>query len=129
MRYPIDLSVFFYDLTALVLRGDYPDSDLADYGFAHNTPSDTQKVKLGLLATADGGLPCLFQPWSGRTADTATLQQNMEALRALLQQHGLCLPAGASWSVSRRFTSSKWKPGMAVGCAVSARSHPSSATG
>jgi len=88
VRYPIDLSVVFYDLTALVMSGDYPDSDLADYGFAHNTPSDKQKLKLGLLATADGGLPCVFQPWSGRTADKATVQQNMEALHALLKRHG-----------------------------------------
>jgi len=88
VRYRIDLSVLFYDLTALVLTGDYPDSELADYGFAHNTPSDKQKLKLGLLATADGGLPCLFQPWSGRTADKATVQQNMQALRALLHRHG-----------------------------------------
>jgi len=88
VRYGIDLSVVFYDLTALVMTGDYPDSELADYGFAHNTPSDKQKVKLGLLATADGGLPCLFQPWSGRAADKATVQQNMEALRALLNRHG-----------------------------------------
>jgi len=88
VRYGIDLSVVFYDLTALVLTGDYPHSELADYGFAHNTPSDKQKLKLGLLATADGGLPCLFQPWSGRTADKATVHQNMEALRALLKRHG-----------------------------------------
>jgi len=78
----------FYDLTALVMTGDYPDSDFVDYGFAHNTPSDKQKVKVGLVATADGGLPCVFQPWSGRTADKATVQQNMEALRALLKRHG-----------------------------------------
>jgi len=38
--------------------------------------------------TADGGLPCVFQSWSGRTADKATVQQNMEALRALLNRHG-----------------------------------------
>jgi transposase len=88
LRYQIDVSVVFYDLTALVMTGDHPDSDLVDYGFAHNTPSDKQKVKLGLLVTADGGLPCLFQPWSGRTADKATVQQNMEALRAVLHRHG-----------------------------------------
>lgn len=88
LRYQIDLSVVFYDLTALVLTGAYPDSDLVDYGFAHNTPLDKQKLKLGLVASADGGLPCLFQPWSGRTADKATVEQNMQALRALLQRQG-----------------------------------------
>ena len=88
LRYQIDLSVLFYDLTALVMTGEYPDSDLVDYGFAHNTPLDKQKLKVGLVATADGGLPCLFQPWSGRTADKATVQKNMQALRALLQRQG-----------------------------------------
>jgi transposase len=88
VRYHIDLSVLFYDLTALVMMGEYPDSELVDYGFAHNTPSDKQKVKLGLVVTNDGGIPCLFQPWAGRTADRATVQQNMDALRTLLKGQG-----------------------------------------
>jgi len=88
LRYRIDLSVLFYDLTALVMTGEYPDSELVDYGFAHNTPSDKQKVKVGLVVTRDGGIPCLFQPWAGRTADRATVQQNMEALQTWLKGHG-----------------------------------------
>jgi transposase len=88
LRYKIDLSVLFYDLTALIMTGHYADSALVDYGFAHNTPSDDPKVKLGLLASQDGGLPLLFQPWSGRTADKATVQANMHNLRQFLQQNG-----------------------------------------
>ena len=88
LRYKIDLSVLFYDLTALIMTGNYADSGLVDYGFAHNTPSDDPKVKLGLLASQDGGLPLLFQPWSGRTADKATVQTNMHNLRQFLQQNG-----------------------------------------
>jgi transposase len=88
LRYQIDLSVLFYDLTALVMTGEYPDSELVDYGFAHNTPSDKQKVKLGLVVTRDGGIPCLFQPWAGRTADRTTVQKNMDALRTLLKGQG-----------------------------------------
>ena len=88
VRYQIDLSVLFYDLTALVMTGAYADSDLVDYGFAHNTPSDKQKVKVGAVATRDGGLPLLFQPWAGRTADKATVQKNMDALRRLLAGRG-----------------------------------------
>lgn len=88
LRYHIDLSVLFYDLTALVMSGAYPDSDLVDYGFAHNTPSDCQKVKLGLVASRDGGLPCLCQPWSGRTADRATVAHNLKALQTWLGQQG-----------------------------------------
>jgi transposase len=88
LRYKIDLSILFYDLTALVMSGQYPESALVDYGFAHNTPSDDPKLKLGLVASQDGGLPLLFQPWSGRTADKATVQTNLHNLRAFLHQHG-----------------------------------------
>jgi transposase len=88
LRYHIDLSVLFYDLTALVMMGDYSESELVDYGFAHNTPSDKQKVKVGLVVTRDGGIPCLFEPWAGRTADRATVHKNMEALQTLLKGQG-----------------------------------------
>ncbi len=86
--YKIDLSVLFYDLTALIMTGEYANSALVDFGFAHNTPSDDQKVKLGLVVSQDGGIPHLFQPWSGRTADKATVQTNMHNLRQFLQRNG-----------------------------------------
>jgi hypothetical protein len=88
LRYKIDLSVLFYNLTALIMTGQYADSALVDYGFAHNTPFDEPKVKLGLLVSQNGGLPLLFQPWLGRTADKATVQTNMHNLRQFLQQSG-----------------------------------------
>ena len=37
VQFDIDLHFIFYDLTALVMQGEYPDSELVDYGFAHNT--------------------------------------------------------------------------------------------
>lgn len=86
--YKINLSVLFYDLTALIMTGQYDQSALVDYGFAHNTPSDDPKVKLGLVVSQDGGVPLLFQPWSGRTADKATVQTNMHNLRQFLQRNG-----------------------------------------
>lgn len=88
LHYKIDLSILFYDLTALVMAGQYSQSDLVDYGFAHNTPNDDPKIKLGLMVSQDGGVPLLFQPWSGRTADKATVQTNMHNLRVFLQQRG-----------------------------------------
>jgi len=81
----------FYDLTAFVVHGAYAESNLVDYGFAHNTPSDKQKVKLGTTATGDGYLPIEYAPWSGRTADLATVQQNMERVCRLLERHGYSL--------------------------------------
>jgi len=88
LHYKIDLSILFYDLTALIMTGHYAQSKLVDYGFSHNTPIDDPKVKLGMVASQDGSIPLLFQPWSGRTADKATVQANMHNLRAFLQQQG-----------------------------------------
>lgn len=43
LHYKIDLSILFYDLTALIMTGHYAQSKLVDYGFAHNTPIDDPK--------------------------------------------------------------------------------------
>ncbi len=88
MRAKVDLSLIFYDLTAFVVQGQYTDSQYADFGFAHNTPMGKRKFKTGLDVTADGNLPVEYALWSGRTADKATVQENMERLCHLLQQHG-----------------------------------------
>lgn len=88
LKADIDLSVIFYDLTAFVAHGRYPDSDVIDFGFAHNTPSDKRKFKTSLNVTADGHLPWLYRLWSGRTADQATVQRNMANLAQWLTGHG-----------------------------------------
>ena len=87
-RFNIDLRFLFYDLTALVLQGAYSDSQLAGYGFAHNTPSGKQKVKLGATASADGAIPADYAAHAGRTADMATVQENMARLCRLLERQG-----------------------------------------
>ncbi len=87
-RYQIELSVIFYDLTAFILHGDYKKSELVSYGFAHNTPSNKQKVKEALAAAADGNIPYAYRIWSGNTADKATVQENMARLLALLKKQG-----------------------------------------
>jgi len=87
-RFQVDLRFLFYDLTALVAQGAYTDSQLVDYGFAHNTPSGKQKVKLGATASADGGIPTDYAVHTGRTADLATVQDNMTRLCRLLERQG-----------------------------------------
>lgn len=87
-RYHLDLSVIFYDLTALIVAGEYTDSRYADYGFAHNTPSENKKVKTGANVTQDGGVLWDYALWSGRTADTATVQTNVQRLVETLQRAG-----------------------------------------
>jgi transposase len=84
----IDLSLIFYDLTAFVAHGAYADSQHVDFGFAHNTPMDKRKFKAGLDVAADGNIPTAYGLWSGRVADLATVQQNMERLCHLLKRRG-----------------------------------------
>jgi transposase len=87
VRAKIDLSIIFYDLSAFIAHGEYAASQYVDFGFAHNTPMDKRKFKLGLDVSADGNLPAEYEAWSGRTADKATVQTNMERLCALLKRH------------------------------------------
>ena len=87
-RTQLDLSLIFYDLSAYIAHGEYADSNLVDFGFAHNTPMNKQKFKAGLDVSADGDLPLLYQAWAGRTADKATVIENMKRLVKLLQRHG-----------------------------------------
>ena len=84
----VDLSVVFYDLTAFVVHGEYAGSEYVDFGFAHNTPMDKRKFKIGLDVSADGNVPLEYALWTGRTADLATVQENMERLGRLLKSHG-----------------------------------------
>jgi transposase len=88
IQFDIDLSFIFYDLTAFVVHGAYVDSEYADFGFAHNTPMNKRKIKAGVNATADGNLPLGYGMWPGRTADLATVQENMKRLCRLLERHG-----------------------------------------
>lgn len=84
----VDLSVIFYDLTAFIVHGQYADSEQIDFGFAHNTPMNKRKFKLALNATADGNIPWLYRFLSGRTADQATVTDNMHNLATWLQRRG-----------------------------------------
>jgi transposase len=88
VRFDIDLSIIFYDLTAFVVHGAYSESDYAKFGFAHNTPMDKRKVKAGLNASADGNIPTEYGIWPGNTADLATVQENMDRLCHLLRKRG-----------------------------------------
>ena len=87
-KYDIDLSVIYYDLTAFIMHGEYEGSDLVEFGFAHNTPSNKRKVKESLNVAADGNIPLDYQALSGETSDKATVEGNMNRLAALLKRHG-----------------------------------------
>jgi transposase len=87
-RYDIDLSMIFYDLAGFIAHGDYAESDYVNFGFAHNTPSDKRKFKVGLNVSSDGDIPVDYCPWAGNAADKATVQRNMERLCQVLRKHG-----------------------------------------
>ena len=84
--YDIDTSVIFYDLTAFIMMGEYKGSEFVDHGFAHNTPMNKPKIKLAGNATQDGGVFFSWKGLSGRTADMATAEENIEQLREVLCQ-------------------------------------------
>jgi len=84
----VDLSVVFYDLTAFVVHGEYTGSEHVDFGFAHNTPMDKRKFKTGLDVSADGNVPLEYALWAARTADLATVQENIGQLCQLLKSNG-----------------------------------------
>jgi transposase len=88
LKADIDLSLIFYDLTAFISHGRYANSEQVDFGFAHNTPMNKRKFKLGLNASADGNFPWLYRFLSGPTADQATVADNMNNLAAWLLQRG-----------------------------------------
>ena len=87
-HFDIDLRVIFYDLTAFVLHGAYAQSQLVGFGFAHNTPMNKRKFKAAFDTAADGNIPVDYDPWAGPTADTATVQANLERLRQLWAARG-----------------------------------------
>jgi transposase len=88
LKADIDRSVIFYDLTAFIAQGQYADSEFIDFGFAHNTPSNKRKFKMSMNTAADGNIPWFYRLWSGRTADQATVQENMNNLAQWLKRRG-----------------------------------------
>lgn len=84
----VDLSHIFYDLTAFVVQGAYSGSQHVDFGFANNTPMNKRKFKVGLNVAADGNVLTDYELWPGRMADMATVEENMDSLRRLLQWQG-----------------------------------------
>jgi transposase len=84
----ITVKMLFYDLSAFVAHGAYAQSQHVKFGFAHNTPLDKRKFKVGLNATSEGHLPTEQQLWSGNTTDVATVAGNLTRLRELLEVCG-----------------------------------------
>jgi transposase len=87
VRYQIDLSLVFYDLTAFYFTGEYKNSARVTFGFTRKRQGQKQ-CKLALNVTAKDKFPFLYQLLDGNVADVTTVQANMQRLLTVLQERG-----------------------------------------
>jgi transposase len=87
VRYQIDLSLVFYDLTAFYFEGEYKSSSCVTFGFTRIHKGKKQR-KLALNVTAKEKFPFLYQLLDGNVADVSTVQTNMQRLLKVLQERG-----------------------------------------
>jgi transposase len=87
VRYRIDLSLVFYDLTTLHFQGAYAGNDRITLGYTRSYRGKKQR-KLALNVAGREKFPFLYQLLDGNVTDVATVQRNMERLLQVLQQRG-----------------------------------------
>jgi transposase len=85
-EFDLDLSQMHWDLTSVVLQGEYPPEEQhADFprpahGFGGE--SNCKQLRVGELVTNDGGVPVWHHSYDGNQADVGTVVAQMEAFRA-----------------------------------------------
>jgi transposase len=87
VRYQIDLSLVFYDLTAFYFEGEYKGSPHITFGFSRTHKGQKQR-KLALNVTGKERFPFLYQLLDGNVADVSTVQANIQRLLKVLQERG-----------------------------------------
>jgi transposase len=87
VRYEIDLSLVFYDLTTFYFEGAYKKSQAIVMGF-NRTHKGKKQCKIALNATAREKFPFLYQLLDGNVADVSTVQENMQRLLSVLHKQG-----------------------------------------
>ena len=87
IRYRIDLSLVFYDLTAFHFEGAYKNSSCITFGFTRTHKGKKQR-KLALNVTAKEKFPFLYQLLDGNVAGVSTVQANMQRPLNVLQERG-----------------------------------------
>lgn len=84
-QFDLDLSQVHWDLTSVVLQGEYPPEEQAKeypkpaYGFGGE--AGCQQLRVGECVTHDGGVPIWHHTFDGNQADVGTVVAQMEALR------------------------------------------------
>jgi transposase len=87
VRYEIDLSLVFYDLTTFYFEGEYRQNQAIVLG--HSRPQRGKKQrKLALNVTGQEKFPFLYQLLDGNVADVSTVQANMQRLSKVLREQG-----------------------------------------
>jgi transposase len=87
-EFDLDLSQLHWDLTSVVLQGEYPpeeqhpDFPRPAYGFGGE--AHCKQLRAGELVTNDGGVPVWHHSYDGNQADVGTVVAQMEAVRAHL---------------------------------------------
>jgi len=84
-EFDLDLSQLHWDLTSVVLQGEYPpeeqhpDHPRPAYGFGGE--AGCQQLRVGELVAADGGVPVWHETLDGHRPDVGTVVATMEAFR------------------------------------------------
>jgi len=84
-EFDLDLSQLHWDLTSVGLQGEYPPDEQQKehpkpaYGFGGE--AGCKQVRVGELATHDGGVPVWHRSYDGNQADVGTVVATMEAFR------------------------------------------------
>ncbi len=87
LRYAIDLSLVFYDLTAFYFEGEYRQNQAIILGHSRAHRGKKQR-KLALNVTGRDKFPFLYRLLDGNVADVSTVQENMQRLLAVLRERG-----------------------------------------
>jgi transposase len=84
-EFELDLSQLHWDLTSVVLQGQYPpgeqDPDYARPAYGFGGEDNCKQLRVGELVSADGGVPVWHRNYDGAQADVGTVVATMEALR------------------------------------------------
>lgn len=85
-EFDLDLSQLHWDLTSVVLQGEYPpEEQQRDYpqpAYGFGGADRCKQLRVGELVTNDGGVPVWHRSFDGNQADVGTVVAQMEALRA-----------------------------------------------
>jgi transposase len=87
-EFDLDLSQLHWDLTSVVLQGEYPPEEQDPshpkpaYGFGGEP--QCKQLRVGELVAGDGGVPVWYHAYDGNQADVGTVVAQMEALRQQL---------------------------------------------